>query len=130
LARALARADGIAVTSMTLTEDSRAGSAAQRKLRLGVAGLGRAFMLMLPTFREHPNVELVAAADPRAESRAQFVRDFGGNAYAEFDALCDDKNVDAIYIATPHQFHADHVLAAAARRKHVMVEKPMAITLD
>ena len=102
---------------------------ASRKLRLGVAGLGRGFMLMLPTFHGHPLVELVAAADPRAESRDQFVKDFGGRSYAQFDALCDDPDVDAIYIATPHQFHAGHVVAASRRGKHAMVEKPMALTL-
>ena len=99
-------------------------------MRLGVAGLGRGFMLMLPTFRAHPDIELVAAADLRAESREQFVREFGGRGYARFEEVCDDPDVDAIYIATPHQFHADQVIAASARGKHVMVEKPMAITLD
>src|SRR5215211_4626742 len=99
-----------------------------RKLKLGVAGLGRGFMLMVPTLR-HPHLQVVAAADPRAESREQFVRDFGGRGYARFEDLCDDKDVEAIYIATPHQFHAENVIAAAARGKHVMVEKPMAITL-
>ena len=48
----------------------------ERKLRLGVAGLGRAFMLMLPGLVRHPNVQLVAAADPRAEARARFAADF------------------------------------------------------
>ena len=99
-------------------------------LKLGVAGLGRGFMLMLPTFRAHPDIELVAAADLRAESREQFVREFGGRVHASFDDLCDDPGVDAIYIATPHQLHAAQVAAAAARGKHVMVEKPMAITLE
>ena len=99
-------------------------------MKLGVAGLGRGFMLMLPTFRAHPDIELIAAADLRAESREQFVREFGGRAYARFEELCDDPDVDAIYIATPHQFHAGQVIAAATRGKHVMVEKPMAITLD
>ena len=41
-------------------------------LRLGVAGLGRAFSVMLPTFARHPAVRLVAAADTRAEARARF----------------------------------------------------------
>ena len=100
-----------------------------RKLKLGVAGLGRGFMLMLPTFRAHPGVELVAAADLRAESREQFVREFGGRAHARFEDLCDDPDVEAIYIATPHQLHAAQVIAAAARGKHTMVEKPMAVTL-
>jgi phthalate 4,5-cis-dihydrodiol dehydrogenase len=41
-------------------------------IRIGVVGLGRAFMLMLPTFRADPRVALVAAAAPRAASRQAF----------------------------------------------------------
>ena len=103
---------------------------ADRKLRLGVAGLGRGFMLMLPTFTAHSRVELVAAAAPRAESREQFVKDFGGKAYATFDAMCEDPRVEAVYLATPHELHAEQVVAAARRGKHALVEKPMAVTLD
>lgn len=100
------------------------------KLRLGVAGLGRAFTLMLPTFRAHPRVELVAAADPRPEARARFEREFGGRAHASVDELAADDTVEAIYIATPHQDHAAHTIAGLARGKHVLVEKPMALTLE
>ena len=100
------------------------------KLRLGVAGLGRAFTLMLPTFRAHPRVELVAAADPRPEARARFEREFGGRAHASVDELAADDTVEAIYIATPHQDHAAHTIAALACGKHVLVEKPMALTLE
>jgi len=98
-------------------------------LRLGVAGLGRGFMMMLPTFESYPRTRIVAAADPRAEARAQFAQDFGGATYATVGELCADPSVDAVYLATPHQFHAEHVVAAAAQRKHVLVEKPMAVTL-
>ncbi len=101
-----------------------------RRLRLGVAGLGRGFMLMLPTFRQHPGVELVAAADPREIARTQFERDFGGRSYACVEDLAADPNVEMIYVATPHQLHRAHVELAAAHGKHVMVEKPMALTLD
>ena len=41
----------------------------ERKLRLGVAGLGRAFITMLPTLTGHPRTRVVAAADPRPEAR-------------------------------------------------------------
>ncbi len=98
-------------------------------LRLGAAGLGRAFMLMLPTLAAHPRVRLVAASDPRPEARREFEREFGGRSHATFEALCDDPDVDAIYIATPHEMHAAHVIAAARAGKHALVEKPMAITL-
>lgn len=102
---------------------------AGRPLRLGVAGLGRGFMLMLPTLALHPKLHLVAAADPRREARDQFAQDFGGRAYATVAELCADPNVEAVYIATPHQFHVEHVQAAARGSKHVLVEKPMALTL-
>ena len=98
-------------------------------LRIGVAGLGRAFMLMLPTFVAHPRVKLVAASDPRDEARRQFEAEFGGRTYPTVEALCADREVDAVYIATPHELHAQHVNAAARHRKHALVEKPMAITM-
>ncbi len=101
----------------------------QAPLRIGAAGLGRAFMLMLPTFVAHPRIELVAASDPREEARREFEREFGGRAYATVEAMCEDRNVDAVYIATPHELHAHNVVAAAARGKHALVEKPMAISL-
>jgi phthalate 4,5-cis-dihydrodiol dehydrogenase len=101
------------------------------RLRLGVAGLGRAFMLMRPTLAWHPRLRLVACADPRAEARARFEQDFpGSRAYETTAAMCADAAIDAIYIATPHQFHAADVLAACAAGKHCLVEKPMAVTLD
>ena len=102
----------------------------QRRLRLGVAGLGRAFTLMLPTLARHPRVRLVAAADPLAEARNRFHADFNARAYESIEALCADPDVEAIYVATPLQHHAAHVMTAAAAGKHVLVEKPMALSVD
>jgi phthalate 4,5-cis-dihydrodiol dehydrogenase len=99
-------------------------------LRLGVAGLGRAFSVMLPTFTRHPAVRLVAAADTRAEARARFAGDFSAKAYDTVAALCADPAVDAVYVATPHQFHREHATQAAQAGKHLLIEKPMALTID
>ena len=101
-----------------------------RAIRLGIAGLGRAFTLMLPTFAADPRIVLAAATDLRAEACKRFEADFGGATYDSVEALCADPAVDAIYVATPHQMHAAHVAVAAAHGRHVLVEKPMAITLD
>lgn len=101
-----------------------------RKLRLGVAGLGRGFMLMLPTLAQHPRLHLVAAADPRAEARDQFARDFGARTYATVAELCADPEVEAVYVATPHGLHGEHVARAAQAGKHILVEKPMALSLE
>lgn len=98
-------------------------------LRIGVIGLGRAFTLMLPTFQADPRVRLVAACDPRPEARAQFVRDFGGQAHASTEALVADPAVEVVYVASPHSFHAAHTTLAAAAGHAVLVEKPMALDL-
>ena len=99
-------------------------------LRIGVAGLGRAFTIMLPTFRHDARVQLVAAADPSAWARARFSSDFGAPAHDSVAALCADPQVQVVYVATPHQLHREHVELAAAAGKHVLVEKPMAVTLQ
>jgi phthalate 4,5-cis-dihydrodiol dehydrogenase len=101
-----------------------------RKLRLGVAGLGRAFSVMLPSFTGDARVALVAAADPRAEARQRFAADFGGKGYATVEELCADPAIDVVYVATPHQFHAGHAALAARQGKHLLIEKPIALTLD
>ena len=99
-------------------------------MRIGAAGLGRAFTLMAPTLAGDVRVKLVAAADPRAEARAQFSKDFSGRAYATVQELCADSAVDVVYVATPHQFHAEHARLAFAAGKHALIEKPMALTLN
>ena len=79
------------------------------RLRLGVAGLGRAFTLMLPTLANDPRIELVSATDPQSIACAQFERDFGVRCMDSVQALCAHPEVQAIYIATPHQLHVSHV---------------------
>jgi phthalate 4,5-cis-dihydrodiol dehydrogenase len=101
-----------------------------RKLNLGVAGLGRAFVLMAPTFAADARVALVAGADPRAEALSRFQKDFGARTYATVEELCADPAVEVVYVATPHQFHAANARLAASRGKHILVEKPMALTLE
>jgi phthalate 4,5-cis-dihydrodiol dehydrogenase len=103
----------------------------KRKLRLGVAGLGRAFTVMLPTFvAAKRDIALVAAADPRTEARDRFAKEFSATTYDSVEALCADPQVEAVYVATPHQLHVEHAQIAARHGKHLLIEKPLAITLD
>jgi phthalate 4,5-cis-dihydrodiol dehydrogenase len=104
-------------------------SGTQRKLRLGVAGLGRAFSLMLPALSGDPGVALVAGADPRPEARRRFAADFSAAAYETAEQLCADPSVEVVYVASPHQHHAGHAILAAEHGKHALVEKPMALTI-
>ncbi len=100
-----------------------------RIINLGISGLGRAFTLMLPTFVQDPRIRLVAAFDPRENARSQFAREFGADTHDTFDDLAANSEVDVIYIASPHQHHAEQACTAAGHGKHVLVEKPMALTL-
>jgi phthalate 4,5-cis-dihydrodiol dehydrogenase len=99
-----------------------------KPIRIGVVGLGRAFTLMLPAFTQDPRVQLVAACDPREEARAAFKREFNCAAHERVESLVADANVELVYIASPHELHAQHTELAARAGKHVLVEKPMAIS--
>src|SRR5262245_29241853 len=94
---------------------------------LGIAGLGMAGAAMVQAVAAHPGFTLRAAADPHAAPRLAFARDFNASVHADIAALCEDPAVEVIYIATPHQCHADHAARAAQRGKHVILEKPMAL---
>jgi len=99
-------------------------------LRLGIVGLGRAAAQTLPSIVAHPHVALAAGADPNPQSRDRFVADFTAPAFENAEALCARGGVDAVYVATPHQQHAADVAVAAAHGKHVIVEKPMALSVE
>lgn len=100
-----------------------------RTLRLGIVGLGRGAVLTVPAFAAHPAVAIVAGCDPNADARAGFEAQTGARGHADIEALLDDPEIDAVYVASPHEFHAAHTVAAARAGKHVLVEKPMAVTL-
>jgi len=101
----------------------------ERKLRLGVAGLGRAFTVMLPTLAGDPRISLVAGADTRPEARQRFAADLPAKSYETVEELCADPAVEVVYVATPHQYHARHAVLAAKHGKHLLVEKPIALSL-
>jgi phthalate 4,5-cis-dihydrodiol dehydrogenase len=96
---------------------------------MGMAGLGVASTQILPAISKLPFVEITAAADLRTDALAKFRETYGGETYTRVEQLCASPNVDAVYIATPNQLHAEHAIVAAKYQKHVIVEKPMAMSI-
>jgi predicted dehydrogenase len=94
-----------------------------------MAGLGVASTQILPPISALSYVKITAAADTRADALEKFRDTYKGEAFASVEAMCESSNVDAIYIATPNQLHAQHAIAAAERGKHIIIEKPMALTI-
>jgi phthalate 4,5-cis-dihydrodiol dehydrogenase len=101
-----------------------------RSLRFGIVGLGRAAAATAPAIFRHPHAQIVAAADVNPAALHEFQAIYPSRVYERFEDLCADPDVDAIYIATPTHLHTTHVLQAVGAEKHVIVEKPLAITLD
>jgi phthalate 4,5-cis-dihydrodiol dehydrogenase len=99
-------------------------------LRLGVAGLGVASTLFLPGIAGHADTKIVAAADLREGALDVFRNRFGGRTYTSIEALCEDPDVDVIWVATPNQFHCRHTVMAAEAGKHVVCTKPMALSVE
>jgi phthalate 4,5-cis-dihydrodiol dehydrogenase len=99
-------------------------------MRIGIVGLGRAGSMMLRAMARHPGVEVAGAADLHRAHLERFHADFGGLTFDDAAALCACPEVDAVYVASPHEYHAEHAMLAARHGKHVLVEKPMALSLE
>jgi len=105
-------------------------AASDSVINIGVIGLGRGFMLTAPTLHADKRVDIRAAVALRQEERDRFEVGFGRPAYADSATLCDRDDIDLVYIAVPHELHAEQAIACMAAGKHVLVEKPMATNLS
>jgi phthalate 4,5-cis-dihydrodiol dehydrogenase len=111
------------------TPRSQQAPEAERTLKVGIAGLGVGSAMVIPTVERLPIAELAAAADTRPEALEQFGQRYGGRTYDSVEQLCADPDVDVVWVATPNQFHREHVILAASHGKHVVCEKPMALSV-
>ncbi|WAH41617.1 Gfo/Idh/MocA family oxidoreductase [Alicyclobacillus fastidiosus] len=99
-------------------------------IRMGIAGLGTATRQMLPAFLANANILVSAAATRSEEKRNAFQQDYGVPVFADAEQLCRFDGIDAVYIATPTELHTQQIHLALDSGKHVLVEKPMAVTLE
>jgi phthalate 4,5-cis-dihydrodiol dehydrogenase len=103
----------------------------QAKIGLGIVGLGGATVNMLPSFRRNPNLEIVGVADKDPKILERFKQDYPSvTTHLDIEKLCADPKVELIYIGTPNHLHAQHTGIALDRKKHVLIEKPMAVSLE
>ncbi len=98
-------------------------------MRIGIVALGGAAQQMVPSFLDSPFIRIAAAADPSTDVRQEFAAVFGCPVYSSCVEIAAEPELDCIYIASPHQWHKSHALTAARHGKHIIVEKPMALTL-
>ncbi|PLR86234.1 Gfo/Idh/MocA family protein [Bacillus sp. V33-4] len=102
----------------------------KHQLGIGIIGLGNAGSALLPSISKHPHVKVTAAAGRNKERLEKFAADFQANYYLSVDDLCRSEHVDAVYIASPTELHVEHVKIAASYKKHIIVEKPLAVSVE
>ena len=100
------------------------------KIRWGIIGPGSIAHNFADALKQSYSGELISIASRTSNKLEEF-----GNKYQiknefrfnDYDALLENENIDAVYIATPHVFHADLSIRAAGKGKHILCEKPGAI---
>jgi predicted dehydrogenase len=100
------------------------------QLRWGLIGTGDIVRKRVaPALIDSPDCEIVAVSRGRPELAAAFASDVGARRwYSRWGELVTDPDVECVYIATPVSLHAAQTIAAAEAGKHVLCEKPMAMT--
>ncbi len=100
-------------------------------LRWGLLGTARINRSLIPALGKSARSELVAVASRSARAAQEFARSWGiPRALEGYPALLADDEVDVVYNPLPNSLHAEWTIRAAEAGKHVLCEKPLAISLD
>jgi predicted dehydrogenase len=106
-----------------------AGSPTPTSLRWGILGPGRIAPRLVRAVGASERGELIAVASRDAGRAAPFAASQGiPQAFGSYDALLQAADVDVVYISLPNHLHAEWTIAAARAGKHVLCEKPLALT--
>lgn len=105
-----------------------------RKVRVGIIGCGGiAEGKHMPSLAKLENVEMVAFCDTIKERAEKAALDFGikeAKSYEDYRELLKDESIEVVHVCTPNNSHCEITVASLEARKHVMCEKPMAISSD
>ena len=102
------------------------------KVRVGVIGLGSQGKVHLSKYAGLPDqAEIIAVSDVIPATAEEMGRRFGAKAwYTDYGKLIGRSDIDAVSICVPNSLHADVAVASAEAGKHILLEKPMAVSLD
>lgn len=102
------------------------------KLSVALIGAGRAGMIHARNFRASvPGAKITAVVDPFEESAVAACKELEVDTYyTDYKEVLKDDTLDAVIIVTPTKYHCDIAVAAANAKKHILCEKPMAMTFE
>lgn len=100
-------------------------------VRWGLLSTARINDRLIGPTRDVPHSELLGVASRSEEKARDYARQFDmPRAYGDYDQLLADPDIDAVYVSTPNDLHAEWTVKAADAGKHVLCEKPLALTID
>lgn len=100
----------------------------RKKINWGIVGLGNIAHQFAQDLMLAEDAIITAVASRNIEKAKDFASIYNyPKSYGNYDAIFEDKNVDIIYIATPHDSHAELTIKALQNNKHVLCEKPLAL---
>ena len=120
---------------MALAQRAAGQSSGRRKLGVALCGLGNyARGQHGPALKLTQNCELRGVITGSPEKGEAWSKEYGFPAkniyhYDTMARLAENPDIDIVYIVTPNALHAQHVIAAAWAKKHVICEKPMAVSV-
>ncbi len=97
---------------------------------LAIIGLGNVAEPHLVAYQTLPEVEVIAAVEPRIDRREEVCSRYGLRGFASAEAMFSECRPDIACILTPAQTHRSMTECCAAAGAHILCEKPMAVTLD
>ncbi len=109
--------------------DSQRSPTPQSSLGWGIIGCGRIAPRHAQSIQQVADAHLVAAADIKPSRAEHFAHEYGCAAHTDYRALLDRADVDIVSVCVPSGLHAQVAIDAMHAGKHVLVEKPIAITL-
>jgi UDP-N-acetyl-2-amino-2-deoxyglucuronate dehydrogenase len=101
-----------------------------RKLLTGIIGCGKVAHLHARALQNAVNSDFRAVYSRTAEKGAEFARKYGVNSYTHIEEMIHQEKLDVVVVCTPHPFHRDPAIQAMNAGASVLVEKPLASTLD
>lgn len=100
------------------------------KARVGVIGLGTFGKIHVEAFGSHHRTLIAAVCDINEEEGERVSREYGCDFYTDYNEMMEESELDAVSIATPDYLHTEPALLAANKGLDILLEKPMATTLD
>jgi len=98
-------------------------------LHFGILGCGMIAHIHADALRQLPQAALYGVFDPAAANAQSFADSYHVTAYPDYETMLQDPQIDIVCICTPSGFHADAAIKALNAGKHVVLEKPMALSL-